>query len=145
MNASCEVGERSGRIVVGVDGSEASVTALRGGIRLANALNASVEAITTWRPRTAYATADEFGYTPEDDARSILSGATKSAFGPQVPQWFTSRTIEGSADRVLVDQSKGAEMLVVGSRGHGGPEGALLGSVSAECAEHAQCPVLIIH
>jgi nucleotide-binding universal stress UspA family protein len=136
---------RQGRIVVGVDGSEASVTALRRGIRMANALNASVEAITTWRLMTAYAAVSEFGYTPEEDATSILSGAVKSAFGTKVPQWFTGKTIEGNADQVLIEQSMGAEMLVVGSRGHGGLAGVLLGSVSAECAEHAHCPVLIIH
>jgi nucleotide-binding universal stress UspA family protein len=136
---------RHGRIVVGVDGSEASVTALRRGIRMANALNASVEAITSWRFMTTYAAVSEFGYTPEEDAVSILSGAVKSAFGAKVPQWFTGKTIEGNADQVLVDQSRGAEMLVVGSRGHGGLAGVLLGSVSAECAEHAHCPVLIIH
>jgi nucleotide-binding universal stress UspA family protein len=136
---------RHGRIVVGVDGSEASVTALRRGIRMANALNASVEAITSWRFMTAYGAASEFGYTPEEDAVSILSGAVKSAFGSKIPQWFTGKTIEGNADQVLIDQSRGAEMLVVGSRGHGGLAGVLLGSVSAECAEHAHCPVLIIH
>ena len=136
---------RRGRIVVGVDGSEASVTALRRGIRMANALNASVEAVTTWRLMSAYAAVSEFGYTPEEDATAILSGAVKSAFGAKIPQWFTGKTIEGNADQVLIEESRGAEMLVVGSRGHGGLAGVLLGSVSAECAEHAHCPVLIIH
>jgi nucleotide-binding universal stress UspA family protein len=135
---------RHGRIVVGVDGSEASVTALRRGIRMANALNASVVAIATWRLPSGY-TIGNFEYTPEDDAKSILAGATKSAFASKVPQWFTTETYEGNADQVLIDQSRDAEMLVLGSRGHGGLAGALLGSVSALCAERAHCPVLIIH
>jgi nucleotide-binding universal stress UspA family protein len=136
---------RHGRVVVGVDGSEASVTALRRGIRMANALNASVEAITTWRFISPYAAVSEFGYTPEDDALSILAGAAKSVFGTKIPQWFTALAVEGIADEVLIEKSKGAEMLVVGSRGHGGLAGVLLGSVSAQCAEHAHCSVLIIH
>lgn len=51
----------------------------------------------------------------------------------------------GGAAKVLLNQSAGAQMLVVGSRGHGGFIGLLLGSVSAACAEHARCPVLIVH
>jgi nucleotide-binding universal stress UspA family protein len=46
---------------------------------------------------------------------------------------------------VLLDESDGAQMLVVGSRGHGGFMGLLLGSVSASVAEHATCPVLVLH
>jgi nucleotide-binding universal stress UspA family protein len=46
---------------------------------------------------------------------------------------------------MLLDVSTGAQMLVVGSHGHGGFAGLLLGSVSAACAEHARCPVLVVH
>jgi nucleotide-binding universal stress UspA family protein len=140
-----EAAGRHGRIVVGVDGSEESVTALRRGIRIANALNASVEAVATWKMPTGYATMGEFEYSPEDDAHAILSGAAKSAFGSKVPQWFTTATFQGSPAETLIEQSRGADMLVVGSRGHGGIAGVLLGSVSAMCAERAHCPVLIIH
>lgn len=136
---------RTDRVVVGVDGSEASVTALRRAVRIANALNASVEAVSTWRMPTGYATMGEFEYSPLDDADAKLSGAAKSVFGAKSPQWFTATTFEGDAAEVLIEQSRGAEMLIVGSRGHGGIAGVLLGSVSATCAEHAHCPVLIIH
>jgi nucleotide-binding universal stress UspA family protein len=139
-----EPAERNGRIVVGVDGSEASVAALRGGIRMANALGTRIEAVATWRLPTGYMSMGEYEYSPEDDAKSILTGAAKSAFGTSVPDWFSTTTVEGNADQVLIDLSVGAQLLVVGSRGHGGLAGVLLGSVSASCAERAHCPVLIV-
>jgi len=55
------------------------------------------------------------------------------------------RVVEGRPAAVLVDESQGADLLVVGSRGHGGFAGLLLGSVSQQCAHHAACPVVIVH
>ena len=52
--------------------------------------------------------------------------------------------VEGAAAEILVEESEGADLLVVGSRGHGGFAGLLLGSVSQQCAHHAACPVVII-
>lgn len=65
-------------------------------------------------------------------------------FGSQRPPGLTVVVEQGPARNVLLDASDGAEMLV-GSRGHGGFVGLLLGSVSAACAEHAHCPVVVIH
>jgi len=50
--------------------------------------------------------------------------------------------VEGNAGRVLLDASKDADLLVVGSRGHGGFADALIGSVSVRCLQHATCPVV---
>jgi nucleotide-binding universal stress UspA family protein len=136
---------RLGRIVVGVDGSEASVAALRRAIVIADALNASVEAVSGWYYPSGYAAMGDAEYSPLDDATAVLSGAAKSVFGAKTPDWFSTATFEGNAADILIEQSRGAEMLIVGSRGHGGLAGVLLGSVSARCAERAHCPVLVIH
>jgi nucleotide-binding universal stress UspA family protein len=54
------------------------------------------------------------------------------------------RVVEGTAGAALVDESRNADLLVVGSRGHGGFAQLLLGSVSQQCAQHAACPVVIV-
>ncbi len=132
------------RIVVGVDGSDRSLNALRRAVRIATAMHADIDAITTWRFPVGYAGVAET-YSPEHDAQLILAQAGEAVFGEHPPPWFTSHTVEGNADEVLIDQSGDAEMLIVGSRGHSGIVGVLLGSVSSACAEHARCPVLIMH
>jgi nucleotide-binding universal stress UspA family protein len=77
--------------------------------------------------------------------RQALDDTVQAVFGDQPPPELHREAREGGAAKVLLDVSQGATMLVVGSRGHGGVAGLLLGSVSANVAEHAPCPVLIIH
>jgi nucleotide-binding universal stress UspA family protein len=133
---------REGRIVVGVDGSASSIRALLRGIRIANALGTNLEIATTWKFGSEFATSN---WSPETDAREIVTSAATTAFGDDVPEWVTLTTYEGPAATALIDASKGAEMLVIGSRGHSGLAGVLLGSVSMACAERASCPVLVMH
>jgi nucleotide-binding universal stress UspA family protein len=134
-----------GRIVVGIDGSDASTEALRQGIRIAKALGTSVQAVTTWRSGSDTFDGDDAIDWAQEDARQILEDASISVFGVDAPDWFTSVALKGYPEKALIEASKGAEMLVVGSRGHGGLAGVLLGSVSARCAERASCPVLVVH
>ncbi|MBW4041462.1 MAG: universal stress protein [Acidobacteria bacterium] len=138
------------RIVVGVDGSSSSIGALRRAARIADALHTTLEAVAVWRYPDVYG--GYLGETIVPDSSEFSAGAqamidesVAAAFGTAVPSWFHGTVREGGTAQVLIDESKDAEMLVVGSRGHGGFAGLLLGSVSEACAEHASCPVLVFH
>lgn len=135
----------SPRIVVGVDGSDSSIDALRRGARMAEALGARLEAITVWQYPLEFGGYVTSEWSPDGDARSVLDEAARGVFGESPPDWFIPVVREGSTAQVLIDASKGAEMLIVGSRGHGGFVGLLLGSVSSRCAEYSHCPVLVVH
>lgn len=138
-------GPLHGRIVVGVDGSDSSIDALRFAVRTAKAFGTSLEAIAVWTYPAGAEVALLADWSPEEDAQEILATVAKTVFGDDRPSWFSTATKRGSAARALIEESVGADMLVLGSRGHGGFIGLLLGSVSAACAEHAHCPVLIVH
>jgi nucleotide-binding universal stress UspA family protein len=139
-------GAGAGRIVVGVDGSANSEQALRWAARLAADFGARLEAVSAWDFPASYG----FGSVPQDwdpagDMRKVLDETVRAVFGDHPPAGLQRQTREGGAASVLIEASQGATMLVVGSRGHGGFAGMLLGSVSANVAEHASCPVLVIH
>jgi len=134
-------------IVVGVDGSVSSVAALRYAAGLAPALSLPLHALAVWDYPTFvyggfYPTLD---WSPLDDAKRILNHVVEEVFGDSPPSWLTSRTRRGRPAEVLIAESSHAEIVVLGSRGHGGFAGLLLGSVSAACAEHGHCPVLVVH
>jgi nucleotide-binding universal stress UspA family protein len=78
------------------------------------------------------------------EAQNGLDETITEVFGdmPDVP--LVSRVERGHAAAVLVEASRGADLLVVGSRGRGAFAGMVLGSVSRHCAENADCPVLIV-
>jgi nucleotide-binding universal stress UspA family protein len=134
------------KIVVGVDGSESSVLALRWAAHYGALLAARLEVVMAWEyPATFGWTSIAPDWNPADDVRQVLTESAQAAFGDQLPVGVQFEVRQGGAAKVLLDASPGATMLVVGSRGHGGFTGLLLGSVSANVAEHAPCPVLIIH
>lgn len=134
------------RILVGLDGSGASIDALRVGVALAEALFTPLDTVTVWDyPSTVGGLSPFAQWTPEKDARRIVKEAVEEVFNGSPPEYFTHRLIQGAATRVLLHETHAASMLVMGSRGRGGVAGLLLGSVSMACAEHAHCPVLIMH
>jgi nucleotide-binding universal stress UspA family protein len=134
------------RVVAGVDGSPDSVLALRWAAYATAMLRARLSAVMAWEypPSFGWA-AIAPGWDPAEDAANVLAKTAEAAFGDQRPAGLELLVREGGPAKVLLQESQGASMLVVGSRGHGGFVGLLLGSVSANVAEHASCPVLIIH
>lgn len=138
--------EPASRIVVGVDGSESSKEALRWAGRFLAVTGGWIDAVIAWHPPASYglsyAPAD---WNPEKDAEKVLSRTVDEVFGADRPVGLRLIVREGNPAKVLLDESRDAELLVVGSRGHGGFAGLLLGSVSAHCAEHSTRPVLVVH
>jgi nucleotide-binding universal stress UspA family protein len=134
------------RIVVGVDGSRHSEDALRWSAQLAAVLGARLEIVAAWEYPASFGWAAVApDWNPGQDTEKVAAETIAAVFGDQPPADLQVHVREGGAAKVLLDACEGALMLVVGSRGHGGFAGLLLGSVSANVAEHASCPVLIIH
>jgi nucleotide-binding universal stress UspA family protein len=133
-------------IVVGVDGSEASVEALRQAQRMAVPLGAKVQAVACWdypQVYTGYVMMGVEGF--EEGAKAVLDEAVTQAFGAETPSNVTSTVVRSHPREALIDASRDADMIVVGRRGHGGFGGLLLGSVSSAVVAHAHCPVMVVH
>jgi nucleotide-binding universal stress UspA family protein len=126
-------------IVVGIDGSKGSEAALQFASAEAELRDVPLRVVSAWYVPTVDSV-DYASWQRETAERQLndLLGADRAAATELV-------VTEGSPAAVLRDESESAELLVVGSRGHGGFAGLLLGSVSQQCAAHAHCPVVIVH
>ena len=135
------------RIVVGVDGSEGAQRALRFAIGEARRRGASLEVVHAWH--VPYAAAGPYVPGPMLDPAPI----------EELERWTLARAVDAedtsgvevhralvcdTASRALIDAAKGADLLVVGTRGRGGFVGLLLGSVSQTVTHHAPCPVVVV-
>jgi nucleotide-binding universal stress UspA family protein len=138
------------KIVVGIDGSEASKRALRWAVEDARARGAEVVALHAYEvpvpaPDAAPASpVDLPGLVAEihDEAQQFVTKIVDEVVGNVVSVDVAAIAVEDVPAKALLDASRDADLLVVGSHGHG-LSGLLLGSVSLECAQHAACPVLI--
>ena len=127
-----ETTEHQRRIVVGVDGSPASLGALEWAVRQASLTGAVVEAVTAWQfPATYGGYPVDAGTDWRANAQAIQDTAVKEVLGDDATA-LVRRVEQGHSVRVLLEAAAGAELLVVGSRGHGGFTGLLLGSVSEQ-------------
>jgi nucleotide-binding universal stress UspA family protein len=143
--------DRTHRIVVGVDGSQGSKTALKWAMNQAHLTGATIEAITTWQDPAQRGTA--YGWTSvgfEGDTYAITMVKVLDDTIAEVTAQMThpvtvlAHVVEGHPVEALLQAAAEADLLVVGSRGHGTFAGILLGSVSQRCVQHAPCPVTVV-
>ncbi|MGD0594755.1 MAG: universal stress protein [Acidimicrobiales bacterium] len=132
-------------IIAGVDGSPEAATALEFAIEEARLRKAPLHVTYAYAVGAAGvgSTSEEFYGHLEADAKALLeraAAAASSTDGLEV-EW---KAVPGNPSEVLVEASRDATLLVVGSRGLGGFMGLVMGSVSSQCVHHSHCPVLVV-
>ena len=138
------------KIVVGVDGSAESLAALRWAAQEARLRGARLRVVHAWFLPMVFTSGPPLLVLPE--SRSELEGEGEKVLAHALEETAADvegleverSVVEGSAAHCLLRAAEGADLLVVGSRGHGGFHELLLGSVSQQCAHHAPCPVVIV-
>lgn len=137
-------------IIVGVDGSDSSRAALQWAYDEAAHHGATLTVLASWHtpslPIAPPADALEEGYEtlPRRNALALLDDLV-AGLDDRTPAVDVRTSIEeGNPAEVLIERSKGCDLRVVGSRGHGGFAGMLLGSVRPHLVAHAHCPVVVV-
>jgi nucleotide-binding universal stress UspA family protein len=144
------MGENMSGIIVGIDGSGHSEAALDWAIREAAIRNAPLTVLTVhevaasgWGGTVIYPADESIREQNRKAAQEAADRAAQKANGQQPPS-ITVRAVSGTPAEVLIDASREADLLVVGSRGAGGFARLLMGSVSTEVSHHAVCPIVIV-
>lgn len=143
----------AGTMILAFDGSPSSLAALNWARTNAPLLNLEINLVNIWGYIESAIDIAGVGFgsagliTAEDPkawSEQLLSNAL-SQLSDSNPEGVKVTSIEGGVVKVLVELSKGAELLVMGSRGHGKLADLILGSVSESCAVKSQCPVVLVH
>ncbi len=141
------------RIVVGIDDSAGSKAALRWALSTARSVGGEVKVVHSFESSVAWIDvgtkaapqmADHDQHEAEALARRVIDEVLDSGDADLRGVPLSVHAVQGHPARVLLDEARDAELLVVGSRGRGGFAGVLLGSVSQRVAQHAVCPVVIV-
>ena len=142
-----------GLMLVALDGSPSSITALEWAAKHASGLKMNIEVVNVWEhvDSTLMVAGMGFGadaYVGESDPKvwsdQILNQSVADIFGTGSDH-VKKTSVEGAVVRTLVEMSKGADLLVMGSRGHGNFTDLILGSIPTSCSAKSKCPVLIVH
>jgi nucleotide-binding universal stress UspA family protein len=137
------------KVVVGVDGSESSLRALRWAADQAALTGIPLEVVTAWTfpeqpaPLDVPVHVDNLG-TVIDDARAKLDEVIDDAIPAAHRGKVFARVMRGDPAHILLHEAEGATLLVVGTRGRREMERILLGSVSDRCVKQAHCPVTVV-
>ena len=138
--------DSTAKIVVGVDGSDAANQALYWAVKESRLRKATVIVVHAWEyPALAYGAYPNEALDLETGGNEILAKAV--ALGHSIdPDALISTVLkEGNPVVILAHEAKDTDLLVVGSRGHGGFTSLVLGSVSSQLAHHAKVPLVIVH
>lgn len=142
--SSLEIGKE---LVVGCDGSEASLQAVRWAGRLAARLGEPLHVVRSWilstAPRPASATT---GYVPPltDFEGAVLERLRRDIDALGLTCEVHLHAVHGSAGRRMVEASEKASAIVVGNRGAGGFMGLRMGSTAEQIVRNAHCPVVVV-
>jgi nucleotide-binding universal stress UspA family protein len=136
----------AGRVIVGVDGSASSVDALHWAVEEALLRHAEVHAVIAWSVQGGFG--DVWMVSPDidyaADARKAMDETLDHALGAHPDVAVHRHVVEGHPATALLRLAAPEDLIVLGSHGHGGFVGALIGSVSQRVASHAECPVVIV-
>lgn len=130
-------------IVVGIDSSSHSIAALRWALAHAERLSGQVVALFCWQ-MPFYGMPGGFGRDELETRAKALLRQTVAAAAPQPPVPLLAVVAEGDPTEALIEASKNADLLVLGTRGRTQFAGLMLGSVSQGCSAHANCPVVLV-
>ena len=136
-------------IVVGVDGSSGSRTALTWAAAEAATHGADLVVLNVWEhtllpPAGSVSVSERYVPDPSQRTADDLLQVIKEVLGEQPPVFVQPRVKQGIPAKVLIEESADADLLVVGKRGHGGFVGLVLGSVSQHVSAYAKCPVTVV-
>jgi nucleotide-binding universal stress UspA family protein len=136
-------------IVVGVDGSSGSRTALRWAAAEAADHGADLVVLNVWEhtllpPSGSVSVSEKYVPDPSQRTGDDLVKVIKEELGENPPVLVQPHVKQGNAAKLLIEQAVNADLLVVGKRGHGGFAGLVLGSVSQHVAAYAKCPVAVV-
>jgi nucleotide-binding universal stress UspA family protein len=143
---STKKGSSMKKIVVGTDGSESALEAVRWAYEEARLANAELVVLHGWEypyPDVS-GDGDEVSRRMQRDAAAQLDSSLATLRAESDAVTVTSCLVENSPAAALIDASEDADLVVVGSRGRGGFASMLLGSVSRAVVQHAACPVAVI-